>query len=216
MYLKVVILSFYFITTAYCQKCHVQGEAEGLLYIGHIAPSYNDCLNLCKDDSFFCSCFTYYEELANCIEFSECFSLDSTCTTCLSGEQDCTEYYQCDIDGLCSGEIIDVSLEGSEADCLALCQSHPRCEFYGYQGQDGTCVLLEDCSNINPCTDCHSGQRSCSISSQGGKDLLFYGFSNVKFICFLCWHGLQLVISIAECGVCFKYSYLSDNDHIVP
>ena len=175
MNLKVVIFLFYCLASAKSQQCHVQGKVNGVIKLAHVVTSYNECLNYCKADTA-CTCFTYYEDLGECVEFSEFNSLDTSCMTCISGETACPEFNNCNIDGFCGGTLIDIKIANSEADCLARCQADDNCAFYAYQGTDGSCALLEDCSNVTPCTDCHSGERTCSISSQGRTEyyLFFY------------------------------------------
>ena len=161
-----IFLIFYCISVVNCQQCYVQGVIGGVILDSHTTSSYNECLEICKADTE-CSCFTYYQSVGDCIEYSLFSSLDNSCATCLSGEPVCDEENLCEIDGLCNGVPINSTITDSEEDCLAWCQEVPECEFYAYQGNDGNCALLESCSEIQPCSNCHSGQRTCSVSAQG-------------------------------------------------
>ena len=166
MDLRVTIFMSCYLVYANGQQCHIQGEVNGVLDFAHVVTSYNECLDYCKVDPA-CSCFTHYEDIGECVGFSEYLSLDNTCTTCLSGERDCAEYQDCDIDGFCRGTLVDITIADSEADCLVICQANVNCTYYAYQEQDGSCALLKDCNDVDPCTGCHSGERTCSISSPG-------------------------------------------------
>ena len=57
---KFVFVLFCFITITQCQQCNVQGEFEGIFTTSADAGSYNECLDICKDD-LDCECFTYYQ-----------------------------------------------------------------------------------------------------------------------------------------------------------
>ena len=166
MDLKFVILLLCCLASAHSQQCHVQGEVVGAINGVHDVTSYNECLNYCQANAD-CSCFTYYEDRRECQEFSEYNSLDISCSTCISGEPACPEYHNCNIDGLCIGTPVDEVIVDSEAACLSQCKANADCAYYAYQGTDDTCFLLADCSDVFPCTDCHSGERACSISSEG-------------------------------------------------
>ena len=102
MDLKVAIFVICCLASANSQQCHVQGEVNGIVKVAQDVTSYNECLNYCKADPD-CTCFTYYKDTQECREFSEYTSLDISCTTCISGEPACPEYYNCNIDGFCRG-----------------------------------------------------------------------------------------------------------------
>ena len=166
MLFRLLILSFFWLTPVLCQQCYVLGSVEGIFHDAHVVTSYNECLNYCKNDTD-CKCFTYYQDNNDCAEFTFCSALDISCTTCYSGEPECSEEIRCDIDGLCNGVLIELTITESEADCLARCKEVTDCEFYAYRGDDGNCALLEDCSDVFPCGECHSGEKDCSISIEG-------------------------------------------------
>lgn len=164
---KILVYIFSLTSAVTCQlQCHVEGEVDGTFYDVHAVTSYNECLAFCNADSF-CDCFTYYKDINECAEFSVCQSLNATCTNCFSGQHNCTEFYDCDIDGLCNGDLVGISTADTEYDCLSQCEDNPACEYYAYRGDDGSCVLLKDCAVVNPCENCHSGQRDCTLSPLG-------------------------------------------------
>ena len=151
---------------AIAQRCHEQGQISGILYDLHATDSYNDCLTYCKNATE-CTCFTYNQANRECVEFSFYQTLDTSCSTCYSGEPDCGEYQLCDVDGLCQGLLVGYGSATSEADCLAQCQDEAACQFYSYREDDDSCALLETCDSTLDCATCHSGARDCTISSGG-------------------------------------------------
>ena len=148
------------------QQCYVNGEVFGTFNNVHSSSSYNECLNYCQKESS-CTCFTYYEDTKECVEFSNCFSLDETCSTCLSGEKECTQVSLCNVNGKCIGEQIGTITVDKETECLSQCKSTPTCEYYTYRTDNSSCELLKGCSVIEPCPNCHSGQKDCYPWNQG-------------------------------------------------
>lgn len=178
MELKYIILLFFCCFLGInCQQCYLEGKVNGVIHDAHSATSYNDCLNFCKNDTA-CSWFTFYASENQCAQFSLFDSIDMSCTTCLSGERNCSNILQCDIDGFCNGVLVDLKSADSERDCLILCQDDPRCQYYAYHEDGGSCALLEDCIEVLPCDDCHSGEKSCSITSQGKQKIMNAIFCN--------------------------------------
>lgn len=166
----VLFISLFSFTIA--QQCYLRGEIVGTFYDGHAVYSYNECLAYCNNSTY-CLCFTYNEMRDECIEFSYCEGLDITCSSCYSGERNCPVELLCNIDGLCNGRLVDYGLVASETECSSQCELNAACEFYAYREDDGTCALLEDCSEIQFCPTCHSGQKGCSISSTSKFHIMF-------------------------------------------
>ena len=144
----------------------MNGRVEGTIYDAHLSESYNDCLSICQAESL-CTWFTYSTSNNDCLEFSSYSGIDPSCSNCLSGERSCQPYEECEINGLCQGELVDFNNTDSESECLYLCKATPSCEFYAFREDEGICLLLEDCPDILPCNECHSGQRACPVSSLG-------------------------------------------------
>ena len=89
--------------TTHAQECHVPGSVNGIYHYSRNSTSYNNCLDLCKTDND-CQCFTYFGTNDDCVEFSDCISINpAACTNCYSGFSDCPTYLECDIQGLCQG-----------------------------------------------------------------------------------------------------------------
>ena len=170
----IVLLLLCHLSLVKSQQCYVRGEIQGVFIDGHVADSYNECLSNCNNDAA-CLYFTYNAMRRECIEFSIYQSLDTGCTNCYSGERDCPTILECNIDGLCSGVLVDYGVVSSENDCLNECKLNPSCQFYAYREDDGTCALLEDCLEITDCQTCHSGQKDCKLSSNG-KELYYLDY----------------------------------------
>jgi len=70
-------------------ECEIQGECNGK--IAHEYDSVNtteDCIKLCKNTSN-CNWFTFHKDVLLCNLFETCFDVDTSCETCISGENTC-------------------------------------------------------------------------------------------------------------------------------
>ncbi len=69
--------------------CEIQGECNGKVVHEHDSVNtIEDCINLCKNTSN-CNWFTFHTELSLCSLFETCFDVDTSCETCISGENTC-------------------------------------------------------------------------------------------------------------------------------
>ena len=164
MHLKCLLLccAILFHSSAAQLQCHVQGQAIGVFHFAYPENSYNECLSYCHNDPV-CTCFTYNSQNKECFEFSECQGLDQSCSDCYSGESDCPIDGECNIQGLCNGQMVDYGDTPTEEDCLFQCKENPSCQYYAYEGDFDYCTLLEDCPTIYTCQNCRSGKRNCSL-----------------------------------------------------
>ena len=61
---------------------------QGTSYESTPVASKEECLLLCKGDPK-CIWFTYFPTFQVCLLYTDCPSIDETCTECLSGEFSC-------------------------------------------------------------------------------------------------------------------------------
>ncbi len=77
---------------------------------------------------------------------------------------------QCWIAGNCQGTPIDEESTADGNSCLDLCKANSDCLWFTFNPADESCLLLEDCQDIDDsCIDCLSGQRQCSAQKEGKK-----------------------------------------------
>ena len=174
MFTLLLLVSISLLVTSNAQECHVTGKVNGIVRDAHIVQSYNECLGYCVIDSS-CFYFTFYQDRDECALFNTFQDLDTSCSYCISGETNCPEYYDCDIQGLCNGNLVDLNPAASENECLDQCIANPACEYYAYRGDDGSCLLLENCLDILDCANCHSGERACPRKPENGE--VFFKFT---------------------------------------
>ena len=81
---------------------------------------------------------------------------------------------QCNIQGSCEGNLIDVLTESSVLSCLESCVQYPTCQWFTFNSIDNSCLLLENCPTITECTTCTSGEKDCGdrpiLLIAGGAD----------------------------------------------
>merc|ERR1719433_1155058 len=83
---------------------------------------------------------------------------------------------QCDVSGLCSGQILQSNTSGDKIACWSLCKSTDGCTWFSFNtAGDQTCILLEDCPEIEENLQFVSGQKECNY---GGQYLIAGGSLN--------------------------------------
>jgi hypothetical protein len=63
---------------------YIQGKIDNSMQVSN----KEECLVFCKGDPT-CTWFTYFPAAKECFLFSDCPTIDETCTECLSGEFSC-------------------------------------------------------------------------------------------------------------------------------
>ena len=157
------ILTFNSLQTL-AQNCSIPGEVDGIVIEVTTVNDYNQCLNTCQLNTR-CECFTYYGSNKNCLEYSDCESLNLTCTSCLSGVPGCDALLSCNQQGFCNGHIDGLPIPvADENECLNTCKVDANCKWYVYNSESGDCTLLRDCTFLDStCTTCSSGQKECPL-----------------------------------------------------
>ncbi len=69
---------------------------------------------------------------------------------------------QCWVSGECEGIYLSGFASASANNCLDDCKSDKECQWFNYNSADGTCVLLQNCTEVAECDTCLTGQRACS------------------------------------------------------
>ena len=70
---------------------------------------------------------------------------------------------KCWVEGQCKGVFVDSLILESKTDCYYVCKEYDDCQWFTYDSLDSSCVLFEDCTTIEECVTCESGQRQCSL-----------------------------------------------------
>ena len=76
---------------------------------------------------------------------------------------------ECQISGLCIGNIIHVDEVSSLEECLKDCKSTLGCRWFSYLSpsatvQSSSCILYHDCATLDEtCSECLSGERRCKV-----------------------------------------------------
>lgn len=90
-----------------CPKdiCDQTGECLHATIVGaHIEDTYNQCLDICRDNDEFCRYFTHDDMTKDCILYLDCPQFDSnSCSSCKTGQPNCTSQYTCFESGFCVG-----------------------------------------------------------------------------------------------------------------
>ena len=126
----------------------------------------SDCLQLGCWTNPSCEWYTYDTSSRVCLLFSECPTIDESCTTCLSGENECgMNNAECDVLGQCLAVPVGTNVESNQDDCLQDCKDLDGCEWYTFDTSSGVCLLFADCPNIDEsCGTCISGEDDCESS----------------------------------------------------
>jgi hypothetical protein len=76
---------------------------------------------------------------------------------------------RCDIPGLCRGQLLHFDTSADMVACLSLCKSTAGCSWFSFHTIiDQTCILFEDCPEIESNPQFVSGQKECDYDC---KDL---------------------------------------------
>eukprot|EP00095_Tigriopus_kingsejongensis_P009905 maker-scaffold470_size172058-snap-gene-0.38 protein:Tk09905 transcript:maker-scaffold470_size172058-snap-gene-0.38-mRNA-1 annotation:"hypothetical protein" len=117
-----------------------------------------------------CEWFTWHSNSELCNMVSGCSTLDDSCTTCTSGENECQvdpgSDFQCGVEGECLGSILDTFSDVDVDACLAGCKDNSKCTWYTYYPDRKVCILFQECTfKPGPCSnDCVSGEQGCDDS----------------------------------------------------
>jgi hypothetical protein len=164
-------------------QCNLDGLCLGNYLDETIAEDKVACINFCRTTP---GCFWYSLDIRSlpglCLALEDCPTLDNSMTKpgplFTSGNKDCSKY-TCNEPGKCHGKVIDADIDREDANrCLRHCQYNPDCLWFTYHPQDQACILLADCSegDLEPCSDCLSGQRQCNSEEiMTGNKLMFGG-----------------------------------------
>jgi hypothetical protein len=144
--------------------CHYSGFCEGVTIGLEPSSSYNDCLASCQANSY-CTWFTHFGTMKECVLYNDCPVMDSACENCYSGNVDCPpEEPICDDPGLCDGHFAGIAIVESETECTILCKDTERCEWFSYLNDTNECLLTEDCLYIdNTDPNWIHGEKDCQL-----------------------------------------------------
>lgn len=160
-----IFIGLNLILTGSAQQCDIQGECFNATLIGiSITDNAKHCLEACKEavDVSGCNWYSYNPQTQICEFLENCNDIQGIdCPQCVSGEVTCP-IYQCDVHGLCMGNIIDSSIENSKHECLKSCKINDDCHWYSYGKKLKTCLLFSTCPALNENeVDYVSGQAEC-------------------------------------------------------
>ena len=68
---------------------------------------------------------------------------------------------QCGLIGQCQGNTLLPGFFSSKSDCIQFCKDTTDCEWYSYDFQDNFCLTLTNCTSLDDCATCVSGEVSC-------------------------------------------------------
>lgn len=108
-----------------------------------------------------------------CLQFSNCITLDESCQNCYSGQRECYDNNagNCTtINGCCQGTSIDYSSAQDANECKEKCEASSDCEWFSFNVAQKFCVLLRDCPSVtNEDQDiCTSGSVNCQCKNFDG------------------------------------------------
>ena len=173
------LISVYLIALSSGQQCDIKGECFNATLNGiSITDNAKECLKECKD-VLDCKWFTYNPDGQVCEFLNDCDEInDKNCQNCLSGQATCP-INQCNLSGLCMGNIIHSCTTDTKHECIKQCQTNQICHWFSYGSQTNTCLLFNTCPSLNEAeVDYISGQPEC-IEPNGPftKVLISTGFS---------------------------------------
>ncbi|TRY74816.1 hypothetical protein TCAL_05662 [Tigriopus californicus] len=147
-------------------QCWVVGECLGSNMGVTFTDNKEDCLKACQEATN-CEWFTWHSDSKLCNKFSTCPTLDDSCTTCISGENECESDpgsdFQCNVEGECYGDILGTFPNIDGDDCLAECKKNSQCKWYTYYVTQKACLLFGSCDfQAGSCSSqCVSGEQGC-------------------------------------------------------
>ena len=120
------LISVYLIALSSGQQCDIKGECFNATLNGiSITDNAKECLKECKD-VLDCKWFTYNPDGQVCEFLNNCDEInDKNCPNCLSGQATCP-IYQCNLSGLCMGNIIHSCTTDTKHECIIQCQTSGR------------------------------------------------------------------------------------------
>ena len=177
------------------QICNQVGVCSNSTFLVPLpANSSSECMEKCKNYggcNFGSFTSDYNPNL--CLLSKTCTSLDTeSCPNCETSEISCS---QCDVPGLClvsiklakawsaclslvfhifywknsffiQGRIIHSETSEDKIACWSLCKSTDGCNWFSFKTVgDQTCILLEDCSEIEENPQFISGQKECDFGN---------------------------------------------------
>ena len=160
-----ILVGLYLFLGVSAQQCDVEGECFNATLIGiSIANNAKQCLKACKqaEDISGCNWYSFNPQTQICEFLDNCDDIQTdTCPNCVSGQVSCP-IYECNLHGLCMGNIVDSSIENSKHDCLTNCRNNPNCHWFSYSKNLKTCLLFSTCPSLNENeVDYVSGQAEC-------------------------------------------------------
>ena len=161
-FLLIQLISVSLIAFTSGQQCDIKGECFNATLNGiSITDNAKECLKECID-VLDCKWFTYNPDGQVCEFLNNCEEInDETCPTCLSGEATCP-LYECNLHGLCMGNIIHSSTTDTKQECIKQCQTNQICHWFSYGSKSNTCLLFNTCPSLNEAeVDYISGQPEC-------------------------------------------------------
>lgn len=149
-------------------QCNVDGCCQGTSIQVTVTDDVAHCLDLCSNDQN-CQWFSYKQENHLCSLLMDCQSLQNENQgVCISGEDECgNDGPQCNIDGCCQGQSIDVAIKDSVGQCLEYCNTYQQCQWFSYKQEGHLCFVLKDCPSMQNENQgiCQSGENECEDSA---------------------------------------------------
>ena len=156
------LISVCLIAFTSAQQCDIKGECFNATLNGiSITNNAKECLKECKED-LDCKWFTYNPDGQVCEFLNNCDEINAeSCPNCLSGEATCP-LYQCNLQGICMGNIIHSSTTDTKHECIKQCQTNPICHWFSYGRETNTCLLFNTCPSLDETEEDYiSGEPEC-------------------------------------------------------
>ena len=153
---------------------------EGIVVDVDGVASYNECLQLCKQNEDECQWITFYEHKDDqqynthventCVQFANCSVSSNSIyeVSILTSEKDCDEELKCQESGQCYGTYESYRDDATYGKCMDDCRSNDECSYVSYFPNKDRCLLMEDCLIFDNETDPNSisSEHSCSTPIQ--------------------------------------------------
>ncbi len=149
-------------------QCGIIGDCQAVPIDNDLTNSERDCAtNVCAANPA-CEWYSYDDSNGVCLIYDSCPTVDASCTTCVSGENECAEVGPlCDLVGLCQDVPIDNFSGSTFQDCADDCANNPSCEWFTFDSASSICFLYSDCNSLDEsCALCLTGQDECGSGSQ--------------------------------------------------
>ena len=153
------------------QPCFKPGECKDSFQIsGQVVDNQYLCRKECLTNPY-CNSFTFFKKTNYCELYRNCAKLDKSCTDCLTGERDCSApEIKCWLTGRCPGQALTTNTTQSSEDCLKFCQKMPLCNWFTFDEKKRQCSAYANCSSLEGCDSCTSGNSKCDITSKGKEE----------------------------------------------